>query len=247
MDNEGYVKLHRKMIKWEWYEDINTKVLFLHCLLRANYKDQKWRGSTVKRGSFATSIRHLAKETGLTERQTRTALEHLISTHEVTQQSKGNYSIITVVSYDKYQNTDTENDTRPTQKRHTTDTRPTSIEERKEVYVPLTGEHIQGEGKKSAAPSAADGGDGSPEWMIEHYGLVTVSHIRTFADSVGGDAYSACDFLDAFKKSGTRMPDNWRDIYIRYLEVDEATQDKFIADLKAGVYREKWGMINGTG
>ena len=30
-----YVKISRKILDWEWYTDINTKVLFLHILLKA--------------------------------------------------------------------------------------------------------------------------------------------------------------------------------------------------------------------
>ena len=35
MANEGYIKLYRKMKKWGWYKDQNTKDVFLHLLLEA--------------------------------------------------------------------------------------------------------------------------------------------------------------------------------------------------------------------
>lgn len=69
----------------------------------ANWKDARWRGIEVKRGQFVTSIGKLAKESGLTVQQTRTALNHLISTHELTHSTTRKFSIITVVSYDLYQ------------------------------------------------------------------------------------------------------------------------------------------------
>ena len=47
-----YIKLFRKMLNWEWYTDVNTKVLFLHCLLKANWKDGSWHGHKYKRGQF---------------------------------------------------------------------------------------------------------------------------------------------------------------------------------------------------
>jgi hypothetical protein len=40
----GYIKLHRKLVDWEWYTDIPTKTLFIHLLLVANHKPNKWRG-----------------------------------------------------------------------------------------------------------------------------------------------------------------------------------------------------------
>lgn len=98
-----YIKLFRRMTRWEWYTDINTKTLFLHCLLKANWKAGKWHGYSYKRGQFITSLRNLAKESGLTVQQTRTALKHLISTGELTSWSDSKIRLITVVSFDKFQ------------------------------------------------------------------------------------------------------------------------------------------------
>ena len=75
-----YVKISRKILEWEWYTDANTKVLFLHILLKANWKDGRFQGIEVPRGSFVTSLQNLAAETGLTVRNVRTALKHLENT-----------------------------------------------------------------------------------------------------------------------------------------------------------------------
>ena len=40
--NEGFIKIYRQLLEWEWYTDTNTKVLFLHCLLKANFKTKKY-------------------------------------------------------------------------------------------------------------------------------------------------------------------------------------------------------------
>ena len=100
-----YIKLFRKMLNWEWYTDVNTKVLFLHCLLKANWKDGSWHGHAYKRGQFITSLKSLAKETGLTIQQVRTALDHLKSTGELTSTEYPKFRVITVVSYDLFQST----------------------------------------------------------------------------------------------------------------------------------------------
>lgn len=101
--DEEYLKVFRKMVFWEWYTDVNTTKLFLHCLLMANWKPGRWRGISYKRGQFFTSIGNLAKETGLSVREVRTALEHLESTNEVTSRTTNRYTLITVVSFEKYQ------------------------------------------------------------------------------------------------------------------------------------------------
>ena len=80
----GYVKIHRKILEWGWYKDINTFRLFIHMLLKANWKEGNFKGTTVPRGSFVSSYPHLAEECSLTINELRTALKHLKSTGEVT-------------------------------------------------------------------------------------------------------------------------------------------------------------------
>lgn len=103
MLENGFVKLHRSLLKWEWYDDLNTFKLFMHLLLTVNYYDSKWHGVMIKRGSRAISRNKLAKETKLSEQSVRTAIKHLISTGELTKQNMGQYSILTITNYDKYQ------------------------------------------------------------------------------------------------------------------------------------------------
>lgn len=100
--HRGYVKLFRKFIEWEWYDDINTKILFLHILLKANHKDKKYRGQIIKRGTFLTGREELAKQTGLSVQNVRTSLERLKSTSEITINKSGKGSVITIVNYDLY-------------------------------------------------------------------------------------------------------------------------------------------------
>lgn len=98
-----YVKISRKILEWEWYTDINTKVLFLHILLKANWKQGRFQGTEVPRGSFVTSQQNLALETGLTLKNVRTALKHLENTGEVAVNRHPKFSVITIKNYDKHQ------------------------------------------------------------------------------------------------------------------------------------------------
>lgn len=100
----GFVKVNRALQYWGWYKEINTKVLFIHMLIKANWKDEKFRGTTVPRGSFVSSISKLAEETGLTNDEVRTAISHLLKTNEITKQSTNKFTVFTVVNYSLYQN-----------------------------------------------------------------------------------------------------------------------------------------------
>ena len=104
----GYIKLHRQILHWEWYTDINTKTLFIHCLLLANHKDNTWRGMKIKTGTFATSLRKLSVETGLTVSQIRTSLGKLESTQEIAQETHTSFTIIKVLNYEIYQGSENE-------------------------------------------------------------------------------------------------------------------------------------------
>lgn len=106
--NSGFILLYRGLTSWEWYKDINTKVLFIHCILRANYEGEDWKGIYIKRGSFVTSLENLAIETGLTVRQVRTSLDKLKRKRrngesELTVMSNRKFTFITVNNYEKFQ------------------------------------------------------------------------------------------------------------------------------------------------
>jgi len=102
----GWIKLHRELIEWEGYTDHNTCRLFIHCILRANFEDKVWRGIPIKRGSFYTSLDSLSSETGLSNRQIRTALDKLSSTGEVASSGMSRGRMITVSEYESYQQDD---------------------------------------------------------------------------------------------------------------------------------------------
>lgn len=103
MNDGNYIKLFRSFLDWEWYMDINTGWLFLHMLLKANWKEGSFKGTTVPRGSFISSIDKLSDGTGLTKDEVRTAIKHLISTNEITKQSTNKYTVFSVVNYELYQ------------------------------------------------------------------------------------------------------------------------------------------------
>lgn len=101
-------------------------------LLKANWKDGNFKGTTVPRGSFVSSIGKLSGETWLTEREIRTAISHLKKTGEVTSKTTNKFTVFTVVKYDLYQTNDRQNDRQETGNRQPNDILTTTIEEKKE-------------------------------------------------------------------------------------------------------------------
>lgn len=134
MNDGNYIKINRSILEWEWYKDQNTKDLFLHMLIKANWKDGKFQGTTVPRGSFVSSISKLSSEISLTEREIRTAISHLKMTGEVTSKTTNKFTVFTVLNYDLYQSNDKQNDNQLPSERQADDKQTTTIEEvKKEI------------------------------------------------------------------------------------------------------------------
>lgn len=108
MSDQGFIKLHRSITKWEWYQDSNTKDVFLHLLLNANWEDSRYKGLEVPKGSLVVGRKKLARELGLSEQEIRTALVHLKSTNEITIKSTNKFTIVSIVNWEKYQGYESE-------------------------------------------------------------------------------------------------------------------------------------------
>ncbi len=100
---EGWIKLHRKLLNWEWYKNSNMVHVFIHLLFSANYESKKWQGIEIKRGQFVTGRKSLSGSTGISEQSIRTCLSKLKSTNEITIKSTNKYSVITINKYEEYQ------------------------------------------------------------------------------------------------------------------------------------------------
>ncbi len=125
MKEIGFVKIDRKILNWRWYKNINTFKLFMHLLLNANFCDAQFETHTIKRGQLVTGRKQLSADTGLSERQVRTALNNLKTTNNVTIKPTSKYSIITIVDYEKYlDSTGTLTNNRPANDQQSTSNRP---------------------------------------------------------------------------------------------------------------------------
>lgn len=110
MSDNGWISLYRKFTEWEWYTDANTMRVFLHLLLKANHKAGNWKGQIIQRGQLITGRKSIADELKISERNVRTALDKLKSTNEITIKPTNKFSLVTIVKYDTYQDTQKEID-----------------------------------------------------------------------------------------------------------------------------------------
>lgn len=158
MANEGYIKLYRKMMKWGWYTDTNTKCVFLHLLFMACYEPYYYGETFLQPGQVITTVKEISEGTGISVRSVRTALERLKSTNELTIKTSNKNSLITVNNYSDYQGSDKPSDKQTTNERQTNDKRSYIKEgkEGKEGKEYLSYERKRGRKKKSETVPSFD-------------------------------------------------------------------------------------------
>ena len=102
MEERGSILLSREFLQWEWYEDTNVKLLFIHLHLTVNREYSMWRRIEINRGQRGVVMRDLEAETRLTRQELRTAIDKLKLSNEITAEATKTHTIITVNNYDKY-------------------------------------------------------------------------------------------------------------------------------------------------
>ena len=147
MANEGYIKLYRKMKKWGWYKDQNTKDVFLHLLIEACYEPCFYRDTALEVGQVAMTVKEISEETGISVQSVRTSLNRLKSTNEITIQTSSKFSIITLLNYADYQGSNNDSN-KPLTNHQQTANKPSYSKEIKEVKNTLYERKKSGRKKK---------------------------------------------------------------------------------------------------
>lgn len=104
----GWIKIHRKFLDWQWFDKPEAVKLFVYLLLRANHKDGYWQGHEIKKGQFITSAQTISKDTKLSLQTIRTLLKKFELTNEIVVKSTNKFTMLTICKYECYQD---ENDT----------------------------------------------------------------------------------------------------------------------------------------
>ena len=128
----GWIKIYKQFKDWEWYSKSEMVHLFIHCLLKANFKDGSFQGIEVEKGSFITSLKHLSDETNISIQTIRTCLKKLQLTKEIEVKSTSKLTKITICKYESYQVEEVQANKQVTNKQQTTNKQLTTIEEEKE-------------------------------------------------------------------------------------------------------------------
>lgn len=118
----SFIQLNRKIKTWQWYKNPNVFRVFIHCLLEANHKDNKFEGSIIKRGSLATSYDRIGEALNLSKQQVRTAIKKLKDTGELNTKPTSKYLLVSIIKYSDYQGKGARFNTQSTLNQHSNNT-----------------------------------------------------------------------------------------------------------------------------
>ena len=104
---KGFVKLHRKLLGSDLWDDAIALRVFIFCLLSAAWKRTEVYGIVLKPGQLLTTRQEIAQKTGLPEGTVRHALERLergrrIGRKKADKKANGK-TLITIEKWREYQ------------------------------------------------------------------------------------------------------------------------------------------------
>lgn len=129
----GYIKLFRELQSWKYYHKADYLKVWIHLLLRANFKDSyNEYAQLIKRGQVDTGRKQLSSELKMNESKVERILKCLENEHQIEQQKTNRNRIITIKEYDLYQSGEQQNEQQVNNKRTTSEQQVNTLKEDKE-------------------------------------------------------------------------------------------------------------------
>ena len=204
-----YIKLSEKILNWEWFTDGNMLKVWIYLLVNAQqFEDGRYRGVELRTGQVITGRKEISRETGLSEQQVRTCLNKLKSTNEITIETTNQYSLITILKYDKYQSKEAYNNQENNQEdnQQITNEQPTDNQQittskilRNEDIKNIKNKSINADGKKFVKPTLEE----IVSYCIAN-GYSTVEPQKFY------DYYEKHDWTVKEKNGARRKMKNWK-------------------------------------
>lgn len=99
----GWIKIPRNILNWEWWDKPEMIVLYLYMLSSANEEDGLWHSKKIKRGQFVTSLSSIEHDNPkLTKKIIRTCLKRFQDAELINIESTSSHSVITICNYEEY-------------------------------------------------------------------------------------------------------------------------------------------------
>ena len=126
MNEQGWIKLHRKMLDnpvvWK---DGDHLAVWIYLLLNATHKDMdvlfRSKRITLKPGQLITGRKSIASQLSISDSKVKRVLLAFESDQQIDRQRSNQNSLITILNWCEYQQTDQQNDQQVTSKRPASD------------------------------------------------------------------------------------------------------------------------------
>ena len=145
--NNGFVKLPRTILDWEWYDHPDVFRMYIHLLIKVNYAPARWRGIDILEGEHITSTAKLSTELNMSEFKVRESLSKLEKTGFIKKTTTNKFTKLKLLQYGadsnntdlklKQNTVQTPDKVQPNQNQTTTkknNKENKEVEERKEVF-----------------------------------------------------------------------------------------------------------------
>lgn len=111
---QGWIKIHRKILEKGYYFESEYIHLWVHLLLMASHKESEFLFNNkihkLKVGQLITGRNKLSKQTGINASKIERILKCFESEHQIEQQANNRNRLITILSWDKYQISEQQNE-----------------------------------------------------------------------------------------------------------------------------------------
>ena len=115
--SHGWIKLHRKLIVSSISDNPNTLCVWVHLLLKATHKEHTQivgrQSVRLMPGQLIFGRKSFSKESGLSENVIRGAMDILAKLNQITTKPTNRFSVVSIVNWGMYQNTDTDTTSKP--------------------------------------------------------------------------------------------------------------------------------------
>ena len=97
--NNGFVKLPRTILEWEWYDHPDVFRIYIHLLVKVNYAPARWRGMDILEGEHITSTAKLSEELNMSEFKVRESLSKLEKTGFLKKTTTNKFTKLKLLQY----------------------------------------------------------------------------------------------------------------------------------------------------
>ncbi|MGN0557874.1 MAG: hypothetical protein ACI4IS_00285 [Acutalibacteraceae bacterium] len=258
---KGFVAMYRSMLDWEYADDNTVFACFVKLLLVVNHQNKKWQGQTIEKGSIVCSIDSLSHLIKIKCTSLKRCLKLLNDCGAIVVETAPNkFHKITIPNYTSYQNVVSRNSTdratnKATNKPTNTPTdratnKPTTTKQYKQYnngnnvsLAPQGRSDTEKEIEKAVPSLPASPLSGEPpkpaERTVSYIEVERYSRQKEKQDDCYDD-WAADSFHTAFERSGTQFPENWKQLYDRFVHLSDDEQQKALDRIKSGEFKELW-------